>query len=78
MPVIVFPDYVMYKNMLYGECQLTFFGDCIKIECADASGNEKLVLECAIADIIYIHRQWSGSVGIAAPFDLEIKWGIAP
>ncbi|XP_038985477.1 probable ubiquitin-like-specific protease 2B isoform X2 [Phoenix dactylifera] len=65
MNVIVFPDYVIYKDMLYGESRLTFFADCIKIECSDASGNEKLVLECAIADIIYIHRQWSGSVEAA-------------
>ncbi|XP_010917704.1 uncharacterized protein [Elaeis guineensis] len=65
MTVIVFPDYVIYKNMLYGESRLTFFADFIKIECSDASGNEKLVLECAVADIIYIHRQWSGSVEAA-------------
>ncbi|XP_026664344.2 probable ubiquitin-like-specific protease 2B isoform X2 [Phoenix dactylifera] len=65
MAVIVFPDYVIYKNMLCGDSRLTFFTDCIKIECSDVSGNGKFVLECAIADIIYIHRQWSGSVEAA-------------
>ncbi|KAG1358692.1 putative ubiquitin-like-specific protease [Cocos nucifera] len=65
MAIIVFPDYVIYKNMLCGESRLTFFTDCIKIEFSDASGNGKFVLECAIADIIYIYRQWSGSVEAA-------------
>nr|XP_010932675.1 probable ubiquitin-like-specific protease 2B isoform X2 [Elaeis guineensis] len=65
MAVVVFPDYVIYKNMLCGESRFTFFTDCIKIECSGASENGKFVLECAIADIIYIHRQWSGSVEAA-------------
>lgn len=75
MSVIVFPDYAIYKNMLCGESRLTFLTDCIKIECSDVSGNGNFVLECAIADIIYIHCQWSGSVGAVAAFDLEIRLG---
>lgn len=78
MAVTVLLDYVIYKNMQCGESRLTFCTDCIKIECSDASGNGKLVLEYAVADIISIHWQWSESVGVAVAFDLEIKLGTVP
>ncbi|KAJ0964332.1 hypothetical protein J5N97_029454 [Dioscorea zingiberensis] len=64
--VSVFADYVIYENMPYGECQITFSSDSIKVECDDPSANdEKVVLEWEIADVIHISCQWSGSVNVA-------------
>ncbi|KAM0945644.1 putative Ulp1 peptidase [Dioscorea sansibarensis] len=64
--VTVFADYVVYENMPYGESQITFFSDCIKVECYDArASDEKIVLKWEITDVIHITCQWSGSVDAA-------------
>ena len=61
------PDYVIYQNTLYGEAKILFFPDSVLVKCSDISGNnENFVLECAIADIIHVDRQWSASVSLVA------------
>lgn len=63
MSVMIYPDYVIHGNTLYGDSQLVFSSDCIKIECSDASGSdEKFASEWAVSDIVHIDCRWSGTV----------------
>lgn len=60
---MIYPDYVIHGNTLYGDSQLVFSSDCIKIECSDASGSdEKFASEWAVSDIVHIDCRWSGTV----------------
>lgn len=73
LAVKISPDYVIYKNTLYGEAELLFFNDSILVTCSDASeSNEKIDLEWAIADIVRIECQWSSST-LAALFRFYLK-----
>ncbi|XP_064986288.1 probable ubiquitin-like-specific protease 2B isoform X2 [Musa acuminata AAA Group] len=66
MSVMIYPDYVIHGNTLYGDSQLVFSSDCIKIECSDASGSdEKFASEWAVSDIVHIDCRWSGTVTTA-------------
>lgn len=63
LTVTVLPEYVIHGGTLYGESQLVFSIDSVKIECSDASGSdEKFACEFAVTDIDHIDCQWSESV----------------
>ncbi|WOL01399.1 hypothetical protein Cni_G10115 [Canna indica] len=64
--VVISSDYVIHGSVLYGESQLVFSADCVKIECSDASGDdEKFSSELAVSDLICIDSRWSASVTTA-------------
>ncbi|KAG6476412.1 hypothetical protein ZIOFF_065653 [Zingiber officinale] len=66
LTVTVFPEYVIHGGTLYGESQLVFSIDNVKIECSDASGSdEKFASEWAVTEIDHIDCQWSESVASA-------------
>ncbi|URE25654.1 Ulp1 protease family, C-terminal catalytic domain [Musa troglodytarum] len=67
MGIKIFPDYVIHGSTSYGESQVVFSADCIKIKCSDAIGSdEKFSSEWAVADIVHIVCRWSGSVTTAS------------
>ncbi|XP_074587123.1 putative ubiquitin-like-specific protease 2A [Curcuma longa] len=66
LTVTVFPEYVIHGGALYGESQLVFSVDSVKIECSDASGSdEKFSSEWTVTEIDHIDCQWSESVASA-------------
>lgn len=68
LAVIISPDFVIYKNRLYGEAELLFFAHSILVRCSDISGNtENFDCEWAIADIAHIECHWSNSVSLVYP-----------
>lgn len=69
LAVILSPDYVIYKNAVYVEAELSFFSDSIHFKCSDANeNNENLVLEWAISDIILIQCEFGSSVSCYLPY----------
>ncbi|XP_009415107.2 probable ubiquitin-like-specific protease 2B isoform X2 [Musa acuminata AAA Group] len=67
MGIKIFADYVIHGGISYGESQVVFSADCIKIKCSDAIGSdEKFSSEWAVADIVHIVCRWSGSVTTAS------------
>ncbi|URE25651.1 Ulp1 protease family, C-terminal catalytic domain [Musa troglodytarum] len=70
MGIKIFPDYVIHGSTSYGESQVVFSADCIKIKCSDAIGSdEKFSSEWAVADIVHIVCRWSGSF-------LEVRFSV--
>ncbi|XP_077216860.1 putative ubiquitin-like-specific protease 2B isoform X2 [Tasmannia lanceolata] len=64
--IAVFPDYVIYGQRSFTQCQLTFYSHCIKLEDSNACGcNEPVSYEWAVEEVIHIGCQWkeSSSVG---------------
>lgn len=78
MGIKIFADYVIHGGISYGESQVVFSADCIKIKCSDAIGSdEKFSSEWAVADIVHIVCRWSGSVSfghLVLFFGLYIAW----
>lgn len=63
LAVILSPDYVIYKNAVYVEAELSLFSDSILFKCWDANeNNENFVLEWTISDIIHIECEFGSSV----------------
>ncbi|KAJ9159196.1 hypothetical protein P3X46_024718 [Hevea brasiliensis] len=64
--VVVFPDFVLYKDIYCTESHLTFSRSCIRVEGSTVNGAKGTFnIEWAIGDVISIESEWCGRVETA-------------